>query len=141
MNLQIISFSHSNSALFQQALLIRETVFVMEQGVDKSLEYSGDSDAMHYLVFDNETPVCTARWRKTDKGIKLERFAVLAEYRSKGAGKIVLEKIINDIKPLNQYVYLHAQEGAVSFYLKNGFQIVGEMFLEAGIKHFKMFLK
>lgn len=140
MRIQVISFGHTNKVLLQQCLSIREKVFVLEQGVEKTLEYKGDSEAVHYLVFDDETPICTARWRKTDNGIKLERFAVLAEYRSKGIGKIVLDKVINDVLPLNLPVYLHAQDGAVQFYLKNGFKIEGDMFIEAGIKHYKMIL-
>lgn len=140
MNFQIISFHHTDIKLFQQALFIREKVFVIEQGVDKSIEYSGDAEATHYLLLDDRNPIGTARWRKTGKGIKLERFAVLADFRNKGTGKIILDKILLDVKPQGQVVYLHAQEGAVKFYLKNGFQIVGEMFMEAGIKHYKMIL-
>lgn len=141
MKIQVISFRHTDTELMQQALLIREKVFVFEQGVDKILEYTGDSEAVHYLLCDNGYPVCTARWRKTENGIKLERFAVLAEYRNKGIGKIILDKVVNDVQKFNLPVYLHAQEGAVRFYQKNAFRIDGEMFMEAGIKHYKMVLE
>jgi GNAT superfamily N-acetyltransferase len=32
-------------------------------------------------------PPVPARWRKTDKGYKLERFAVLKQYRGLGVGQ------------------------------------------------------
>lgn len=136
----IIRFDAGNKTYLQQALYIREAVFVTEQGVDKTLECQGDEDAVHYLLFDAGKPVGTARWRKAEKGIKLERFAVLPEYRNMGAGKIILDKILKDVIRLNFPVYLHAQEGAVNFYRRNGFEIAGEMFMEAGIRHYGMVL-
>lgn len=131
-------FISTSNSYFQKALKIRETVFVIEQGVNKNLEYQGDAEATHFLLFNGDSPIGTARWRNTEKGIKLERFAILPEYRKKGAGTIILKTVLMDVIPLHKLIYLHAQAGAVSFYQKNGFEIVGEMFLEAGIKHYLM---
>jgi predicted GNAT family N-acyltransferase len=35
-------------------------------------------------------------------------------------------------------IYLHAQEHAMNFYQKYGFEAQGDRFYEAGIPHFKM---
>ena len=82
--------------------------------------------------------MATARWRETSNGIKLERFAALKKSRGKGIGTILLKEVIKDVIPLSKLIYLHSQHTAVNLYLKNGFEIIGEAFEEAGIKHFYM---
>jgi predicted GNAT family N-acyltransferase len=117
---------------------IRKTVFVEEQGVDESLEYEYEEESNHYLAVAEGFPVGTARWRKTDKGIKLERFAVLKAYRNKGVGASLLANILAESIPLESKIYLHAQETAVAFYANYGFTKQGNAFIEADINHFLM---
>jgi predicted GNAT family N-acyltransferase len=129
-----------------QAHQIRQQVFVIEQGVPSTLELDQhESSAHHYLLLHTPTgnPCGAARWRYTDKGIKLERFAVLAAYRNQGAGSVLLRGVLDDIArqaPKGTLCYLHAQSPAVSFYLRAGFVISGEAFEEAGIEHYPMLL-
>lgn len=129
---------------FLKCLLIRRKVFIEEQCISEDIEVDEhDKHSYHYLLLVNQSdekqiPVATGRWRITDKGIKLERFAVLKDYRNMGYGKHILDNILSDTIVFNKPIYLHSQDIAVNFYLKNGFKIDGEAFLEAGIKHFKM---
>ena len=112
------------------------------QNVDPEIEYDEFEDiANHYLVFENDTPVATARWRETSKGIKLERFALLEEYRKKGIGTKLLKTVMQDILPFNKTIYLHSQFSAVNLYKRAGFVVSGEKFMEAGIEHFFMSYK
>jgi len=139
---KVESFSFDNKQKFDLALSIRKEVFVKEQCVDERLEFDGlDPVATHYLAFYNETTVGTARWRNTEKGIKLERFAVLAPYRSKKIGIALLEAVLKDVKVFNETIYLNSQTLAIGFYLKYGFVKSGKPFFEAGIEHIKMVLK
>jgi predicted GNAT family N-acyltransferase len=120
---------------------IRNKVFVIEQKVDRELEYDEfEETSTHYIAHYNDKPVGTARWRKTSNGIKLERFAVLSDYRSKGVGSALVDKVLSDLPPTNQ-VYLHAQLTAIPLYKKHGFVEVGPQFEEANIQHFKMVLQ
>ena len=119
---------------------IRQEVFVVEQQVDERLEYEFEEESVQFLAKVNHEPAGTARWRKTEKGIKLERFAVLKKFRSSGVGSALLSAIIQDI-PENSYLYLHAQLSAMGLYSKFGFIAVGNKFIEADIEHFKMELK
>ena len=136
---QIIRFNYDDEFHFIQASGIRKKVFVEEQNVKSTLEFDGlDKDCQHYLVFDDNKAIATARWRKTDKGIKIERFAVLKEYRNEGVGKFMLHTMINDLDSLDTMFYLHAQESAVQFYERFGFKIEGDKFTEANIVHYKM---
>ena len=122
---------------------IRLTVFVDEQHVSIEEEMDEFEDSsLHYLAYFNKIPAGTARWRFTEKGIKLERFAVIKEYRNKGIGSKLMQFILNEIKKYpgtnGKEIYLHAQLNAMSLYSKFGFNKTGNMFEEAGIKHFKM---
>ena len=130
----------------QQAFKIREVVFVQEQQVAPEEEYDEyDQTAHHYLALDDEQFPCgTARWRNTDHGIKLERFAVLEAYRGKGAGACILQQILTDIAEdypsSRQTIYLHAQVAAIPFYERFGFEKIGDRFEECDIQHYKMIL-
>jgi len=120
---------------------IRHKVFILEQNVPQHVEVDQFEESSRYLLATLEGQfVGTARWRKTTKGIKLERFAVLKENRTYGVGRalveFMLEKLINEA-----VVYLHAQDHVISFYKKFGFQPVGDYFYEGGISHQEMVWK
>ncbi|KAB2914936.1 MAG: GNAT family N-acetyltransferase [Bacteroidetes bacterium] len=131
----------SDPATLQLAFDIRVKVFVDEQGVDRDLEYEHEEESTHFIALVDGEEAGTARWRKTEKGIKLERFAVLPDFRSAGVGRELVKAVLNDIDTKAQKVYLHAQSQVVDFYKKQGFEPEGEEFEEAGIKHFKMVLR
>lgn len=131
---------HERPDLAREALRIRTEVFVEGQHVDPALEYEFEEESYHYLLLLDETPVATARWRETGKGIKLERFATLGDQRGKGFGSLLLRAILDDTIPLNKKIYLHSQLTAADFYLKHGFIRSGDIFREAGIDHYTMYL-
>lgn len=121
----------------REAHALRFEVFVVEQEVDRELEYEFEEESTHYLALWNGEAAGTARWRKTDKGVKMERFAVKKEYRRNGIASALITEMLKDI-PAVTLVYLHAQEQAIPVYKKNGFEIYGSRFYEAGIPHFAM---
>ena len=88
-------FSFNNQHLYNISLAIRTEVFVIEQNVDPILEYDEfEESSQHYLIYFDEKPVGTARWRETTDGIKLERFAVLKDYRNKQIGDQLLKQVM-----------------------------------------------
>ena len=136
--IKIVRFGFSDKELLNISNQIRTTVFVVEQNVDRALEYEYEEEGNFYLLYYNEKPAATARWRNTEKGIKLERFATLKEYRNKGLGSKLLKKIMNDVLPLNKTIYLHSQIRAITYYERAGFRKKGERFVEANIEHYLM---
>lgn len=136
--IKIVRFGFSDKKLLNISYNIRNIVFVVEQKVDRALEYEYEEQGNYYLLYYNDSPVATARWRKTAKGIKLERFASLKEYRNKGLGSQLLQKILKDVLPLNQKIYLHSQIKAITYYEREGFRKSGEKFVEANIEHYLM---
>lgn len=124
----------------EQVFAIRRKVFVEEQNCPPELEWEFEEESIHFLATRNGVPAGVSRWRKTDKGYKLERFAVLKEYRGAGVGQKLVEAVLADLPENANPVYLHAQLTAVGLYAKFGFVKVGDEFDEAGIRHFKMVL-
>jgi predicted GNAT family N-acyltransferase len=120
---------------------IRREVFVVEQDCPPELEWEFEEESTHFLARLDELPVGAARWRKTEKGYKLERFAVAMAYRGKGVGEALVAAVLADLPNDASYVYLHAQVQAMGLYRKFGFEPEGPQFEEAGIQHFKMVLK
>lgn len=138
---EVIRFDIRDKKFFEEAKKIRHDVFVKEQYLDKFLEYDGlDRQSTLYLVKKDDKAIGTARWRTTYDGIKLERFAILKEYRKKNIGKYLLDKILKDIQHLDMDVYLNACVSAVKFFEQKGFIIEGEKFTEVDIEHYRMIL-
>ncbi len=117
---------------------IRQNVFVKEQNISEKIEFDDENvDATYFIAQYKNIFVGTARYRLTDYGIKLERFAVLKSYRNLGVGKKLVLYILNSIKD-EKLIYLHAQESVIDFYSKLGFKRIGSQFFEAEIPHQKM---
>ena len=125
-----------------KAFDIRRIVFVIEQECPPDEEYDEhETSSSHFLAISNGLPAGTCRYRQTNYGFKLERFAVLKEHRTAGIGAALLKNCLEILYGKPEAIYLHAQEHAMGFYEKYGFQAEGERFFEAGIPHFKMRFK
>ena len=117
---------------------IRRNVFVKEQNISGKIEFDDENvDATYFIAQYKNVFVGTDRYRLTDFGIKLERFAVLSSFRNLGVGKKLVDYIIQTIRD-EKFIYLHAQESVVEFYFKLGFKKFGSPFFEAEILHQKM---
>ncbi|MDO9551743.1 MULTISPECIES: GNAT family N-acetyltransferase [Rhodonellum] len=122
---------------------IREDVFVVEQEVDPAEEYDEfENTSTHFLAKIEGEPAGTARWRFTQNGVKLERFAVLKPMRGKAVGQALVKAVVEDIasheSAKGKLLYMHAQLTAIPLYEKFGFKKTGPMFEECNIQHFKM---
>ena len=124
---------------FELVFDLRARILQEEMGVPEDFDLDGnDHIANHYLAFVDNQPVGTARWRVTlGRKVKLERFAVLPEFRGKGIGRKLLDTIITDT-PVGQEVFLEAHEEVVPFYEKNGFIRDGSSYDVSGILHQRM---
>jgi len=123
------------------ARAVRRAVFVAEQGIAAGEEWDGEDEAAtHVVVTDDDTPVATARFRFRDETtVKIERVAVLADYRGEGLGRHamgVVESRATDEGATE--ALLHSQERVRPFYEGLGYEPVGDQFDEAGIPHRKM---
>jgi predicted GNAT family N-acyltransferase len=122
----------------EKVFAIRKIVFVEEQNCPPELEWENEEVSTHFLALLNNVPCGACRWRKTDAGYKLERFAVLKEFRGKGIGRAMVARALEDLPKDADYIYLNAQIDAMPLYGKFGFKAEGPQFEEAGIQHYRM---
>lgn len=130
----------------REALRIRVRVFVEEQGVPPEEERPDDADAIavHALALlpDGEA-IGTARLfpapgEPAGTG-RVGRMAVLREHRGTGAGRALLEAMIQEAERRGmRRLVLNAQTHALGFYARLGFVAEGPEFEEAGIPHRRM---
>jgi predicted GNAT family N-acyltransferase len=114
---------------------VRETVYIQEQDIPEDLEWDGeDETCTHILVTTPDgNPVATARMMRNGH---IGRLAVLKPSRRRNIGSRMLSMLCEEAKNAGlKHVYLDAQTYAIPFYEKQGFQVVGEEFMDAGIPH------
>ena len=127
-------------SLRDHAQSLRVEVFVVEQGVPIELEWDEADEVSTHAVAYDEAGQVIATGRLLPDG-HIGRMAVRKSARGKGIGSEVLAALLDEAKRLGyRELVLHAQTHAVDFYVKHGFQIEGDEFLEAGIPHRRMTL-
>lgn len=119
-------------------LEIRRQVFVIEQGVDQSLEVDGlDGDAVHLLARVDGAPVGTLRLRRLGNALKIERVAVLSAHRGAQIGTALTRAALEEARGWSGVARatLGAQVPVIPFYEALGFVDQGPVFDDAGIPH------
>lgn len=114
---------------------VRETVFMKEQFVPASLEWDGlDEGCVHVIAYDgDENAIGTARLQEDGT---IGRMAVLKEWRNKGIGSALLQRLMQIARERGQEeITLGAQLQAMNFYKEHGFVAEGATFMDANIPH------
>lgn len=142
------------------ALAVRRTVFVEEQGVPEALEVDGrDDESIHFVVYaesEDESegrdtdpsesddadarPIGAGRLREVGEGVgKVERIAVLKPRRGEGVGRAIMRTLESTAvdEGLSKLV-MHAQTPVEGFYRDLGYETTSDEFEEAGISHVEM---
>src|SRR3954462_10669459 len=123
------------------ARAIRATVFCREQGVSAEEEWDGkDAESDHFLLTDAGVPIGAARTRSYEAGAaKIERVAVLKEHRGRGAGRAIMDTVLDHLAARGfKTAILNAQVAVEDFYKGLGFVSEGARFVEAEIEHVRM---
>ena len=114
---------------------IRLKVFVEEQQVPLELEWEGNDDHYHYVLARDNQNQAIATGRIGADG-HIGRMAVLKPWRNLGVGKTILQALMEYAQQQgNSRVFLNAQTSAIPFYEKQGFVIISDEFMDAGIAH------
>ncbi|OEG00049.1 hypothetical protein BHF71_06720 [Vulcanibacillus modesticaldus] len=121
---------------------VRRIVFIQEQHVPEKIEMDKyDDHSTHFIVYHDEKPIATARIRiyNNENTVKIERVAVLKEFRGKGIGKKLMLFAEQEAKKMGFTTFLlNSQRHAEIFYKKLGYITISEPFKEAGIEHVTM---
>jgi len=120
---------------------VREAVFIGEQGVSAQLEWDGQDEMCRHALALSHQGDAIGCGRILANG-HIGRIAVLPEWREQKVGTAIMEALL-DYARENDYkqVDVDAQTHAVPFYHRFDFAESGEVFMDAGLPHIKMFLK
>jgi predicted GNAT family N-acyltransferase len=120
---------------------VREAVFIREQGVPEQLEWDGLDEACRHALALSHQGDAIGCGRIQPNG-HIGRIAVLPEWREQRVGTAIMEALL-DYARAHDYkqVDVDAQTHAVPFYRGFDFIESGEVFMDAGLPHIKMFLK
>ena len=131
-----------NDEDFSHIRNIRKSVFNTELGIlESELFDKHDETCDHFLIFDGKKIVGSVRIRSMNTSIRLERMAILKEFRTKNYGKncILQIKEYYSAKNISQII-LDSIYSVRGFYKKCGFIEEGEIFQRVGIDHIRMSL-
>ena len=132
----------SSKEEMEKSYAIRTKVFCEEQKISKEIEFDNlDHLCSHFLIFNDKKVVATARVRQKEENIlKIERVAVLFEFRRLKVGSTLIKNIIQYFINLNQNMsfILHSQVAVADFYKSLNFISYGNDFFEDGIPHVAM---
>ena len=123
------------SELGKEARQVRDAVFVDEQKVPRDIEWDEhDAVSRHVIARDSDGGAIGTGRLLADGHIG--RMAVLADWRGKGVGRALLERLLEEARLQGHaHLALHAQTQASGFYRRFGFVEEGPEFMEAGIPH------
>lgn len=129
--------------LSEDARLLREKVFVEEEGYKKEFdEKEDDARAIHLVLYLDGKPVGTARLLEIDpETYRIGRVAVLEEYRRQKIGSYLVKFLEVKAKTLGaRKIILGAQADKTEFYKKLGYRMNpdGEAYLDEGHPHVMM---
>ena len=129
-----------NKTDFARCVFLRGIVFGAGQNIAVNDEIDDlEETCRHVLGLDDGQPCATARWRVYKPGVgKIERVAVHPGWQGRGIGLALMEAVAADIKaimPDCTRLRLGAQDYAIPFYQRLGFEVEGEGFMDAGIPH------
>ena len=130
-----------SKSLPQEAIDIRQKVFVEEQGFQNEFDEI-DKRATHFVVFDRtNTPLATCRlFMEEESGAYiLGRVAVVKEGRGNGIGSFIVRTVEEYVKAIDgKELRLHAQCRITPFYTKLGFSEYGQIEDDEGCPHIWM---
>ena len=134
----------TNRELYE-ILRAREAVFVVEQNCPyydiDGLDYP--SLHMFYKDEDGSVQACLRIFEKVDEPGTMQIGRVVTVARGIGLGGKILHRAVQWIRENCDAngIYLEAQQYAIGYYAKEGFQVVSDPFLEDGIPHVQMRLQ
>ena len=142
-NIFIKSFSDLTKEELYNILSLRSEVFIVEQNCAYQDIDQKDQFALHVFLKKNNQIIAYTRIFKPNDYFEyssIGRVVVLKKERASKIGSQIMsfsikkiEEIFNETK-----IKISAQKNLINFYKKLGFLVIGEEYLEDGIRHIAM---
>lgn len=139
MSNELVTVFNLGKVKFDDAKLIRQLVFVEEQGFKNEFDEI-DEQAHHLVIYKNNEPIAVGRMYQENKDTMiLGRIATLKEYRGQHIGSLIVKCLETKAKELGYLVTkLSAQQRAQGFYETLGYQVVGDIYYDEWCPHVTM---
>ncbi len=130
-----------NTPLYDRVVALRRQVLRTPLGLDFTAEeLATEANDIHLAACKDETPVaCLLLTHVSAEEVKMRQVAVAPEWQGEGVGSLLVafsERVAREAG--YGLMTLHARETAVPFYLKAGYECLGEPFEEVTLPHRKM---
>lgn len=123
-----------------EAVRLREKI--LREPLGSSFTQQELEDEKHHFQiagFTDDTLVATAVLVPEGDAMKMQRVVVIENFRGQGIGSAMMDFCETfALERKSKIMYCHARDTAVNFYVKNGYEGVGEYFEEDSISHLKM---
>ena len=144
MEFVIKHFNELSTTELYEILKTRFEIFVTEQECIYQDLDDKDQDAIHVFCWNDAGRVAGCLrvfWKDGNKAAGVAQIGrvVTLEHRTGLGGRMLHEGVELAINKFGaKKIYLEAQEYAIGYYAKEGFEVVSETFMEDGIPHVKM---
>lgn len=123
---------------YKAEVQLRDEVLRKPLGLRFSAEdLEAEKTNRHFGLFEGQELLATLQFVKiADEDLKMRQVAVSPSRQGEGLGKLLVAW--SESWALThgfQQIRLHAREGAVKFYLRMGYEVVGDEFFEVGLPH------
>ena len=137
-------FNELSTTELYEILKTRSEIFVVEQDcVYQDLD-DKDQDAIHVFCWNDAGRVSGCLrvfWKDQDESAGIAQIGrVVTLEHGKGIGGQLLHKGVEIATETlkAKKIYLEAQQYAIGYYAREGFEVVSDVFMEDGIPHVKM---
>lgn len=128
-------------SLQEEEKKIREDVFVKEQGFHDEFD-ERDQHCLHMILYKDHIPAGVCRFFEDEKEAHtwiIGRVCVVKEYRKDHLGSVLLKYAEEEIRKRGgKKIRLGAQERASAFYIKNGYHLTDERYMDEYCPHVMM---
>ena len=144
MNFIVKHFSELSTTELYEILKTRVEIFVTEQECIYQDLDDKDQDAIHVFCFNDVGRVAGCLrvfWKNHDEAAGVAQIGrvVTLEHGKGIGGQMLHEGVRVATEQLTaKEIYLEAQQYAIGYYAKEGFEVVSEPFMEDGIPHVQM---
>lgn len=132
---------HVYDSLQEEEKKIREDVFIKEQGFHDEFD-ERDQHCFHMILYKESIPAGVCRFFEDEKEAHtwiIGRVCVVKEYRKDHLGSVLLKYAEEEIRKRGgKKIRLGAQERASAFYIKNGYHLTDDRYMDEYCPHVMM---